>query len=78
MNRPRDEGTSEKVRGQRNFDLVLSGPLPPEEYISMHIWGPLILGNRMTLRVYNLLIVQTKLKFGQKVEGQPPGCYAYE
>ena len=26
----RDVGTSEKVRGQRNFDLVLSGPPPIE------------------------------------------------
>ena len=26
-----------KSAGQRNFDLGLSGPLPPEEYVSMHI-----------------------------------------
>ena len=26
-----------KSAGHRNFDLVLSGPLPSEEYVSVHI-----------------------------------------
>ena len=33
----RDVGTSEKVRGRRKFDLVLSGLIPPKEFVFIHI-----------------------------------------
>ena len=69
--------TSEKVGGQQNFNLILRGPLPPKEYVSVHIWASFILVNGWNYK--NLWIVQMqkwimqdfKLKCWQKVPHLP-------